>query len=219
MKKINILAINIAAAGVLVSGVATADVAGNLGATSNYMWRGTTQTGGAAAISGGIDYTNESGIYAGIWTSNSSFGSPETDYYIGFGGEAGGFSYDISVIDYTYTQADDIDWIEIDLGGGIGDFSFNVGITGDIFGTDTDALYIEAAYDFALNDKTTLTLHVGSYDFDDEAAAAFESYVDYSATISSGDWSFSVTDTDLDENNFTDGDPVFVVSWGMEVGL
>ena len=219
MKQLNVLAISAAVAGALFSGVAAADVTGNLGATSNYMWRGTTQTAGDASISGGIDYSHESGLYAGIWTANTSFGSPETDYYIGFGGEAGDFSYDISVVDYTYTQTDDLDWIEVNLGGGIADFSFNLGLTNDVFGTDTDATYIEAAYDIALNDKTSLTLHVGSYDFDDEAAAGFESYVDYSATISSGDWSFMLSDTDLDSDAFTDGDLVFVVSWGMEVDL
>ena len=219
MKKLNVLAISAAVAGVLVSGTAAADVTGNLGATSNYMWRGTTQTGGDASISGGIDYSHESGLYAGIWTANTSFGSPETDYYVGYGGEAGSFTYDVSIIDYTYTQADDLDWIEINIGGGIDALSFNLGITSDVFGTDTDALYIEGAYDIALNDKTTLTLHIGSYDFDDEAAAGFESYIDYSATLAAGDWSFSLTDTDLDSATFTDGDLVFVVSWGMEVEL
>ncbi len=219
MKKLNVLAISAAVAGALLSGTAAAGITGNLGATSNYMWRGTTQTAGAAAISGGVDYSHDSGIYAGIWTSNTSFGSPETDYYAGFAGKAGSFSYDISVIDYTYSQADNIDWLEIDLGGGIGDFSFNVAFTNDIFGTDTDAVYIEGAYDIALSKEITLKLHIGSYDFDDEAAAAFDSYIDYSATISKGDWSFSLSDTDLDSNNFNDGDFVFVVSWGMEVDL
>jgi len=219
MKKLNVLAISAAVTGVLMTGAVAAEVTGNLGATSNYMWRGTTQTAGAAAISGGVDYSNESGVYAGIWTSNSSFGSPETDYYVGYAGEASGFSYDVSVIDYTYSQADNIDWIEVNLGVGVDDFSFNIGITNDVFGTDTDAVYIEGAYDIALDKETTLTLHVGSYDFDDEAAAAFDSYVDYSATIAKGDWSFSLTDTDLDSNSFTDGDFVFVVSWGMELDL
>lgn len=219
MKKLNVLAVSAVAAGILVSGTAAADLTGNLGATSNYMWRGTTQTAGAAAISGGVDYSHESGVYAGIWTSNTSFGSPETDFYAGYSGEAGKFTYDISIIDYTYLQTDNLDWFEIDLGGGIGDLSFNLALTTDIFGTDTDAFYIEAAYDLALSKETTLTLHIGNYDFDDEAAAGFESYIDYSATISNGDWSFSLSDTNLDTNNFVDGDLVFVVSWGMEVDL
>ncbi len=219
MKKLNALTISAVAAGILASGTASADLTGNLGATSNYLWRGTTQTAGGAAISGGVDYSHSSGLYAGIWTSNTSFGSPETDFYAGFGGEIGAFSYDVSVINYTYLQTDNIDWFEIDLGGGIADFSFNLAITNDIFGSDSNAFYVEGAYDLALSKETTLTLHIGSYSIDDEVAAAFDSYIDYSATITNGDWSFSVSDTDLDSNNFVDGDLVFVVSWGMEVNL
>ncbi len=223
MKRLKVLALTTFVASSLFNGNVMADLTGNLGVTSNYMWRGTSQTAGAAAVSGGIDYVSKGleGLYAGIWTSNTSFGSPETDYYIGFGGDIGtsGFSYDVNIIDYTYSQANDLDWVEVNIGGGIADLSFNLGITSDIFGTSTDALYIEAAYDIKLNEKMTLTLHLGSYDFDDEAAAGFESYIDYSATISSGDWSFSFTDTDLNSNVTDDGDFAFVVSWGMEVGL
>jgi len=219
MKKLKVLALVSVIGGASLSGAVMAEITGNLGVTSNYMWRGTTQTAGAAAVSGGIDYVSEVGIYAGVWTSNTSFDSPETDYYGGYAGNIGSFTYDVSIIDYTYSQADNIDWVEIDLGGGIAGFSFNLGITSDIFGTSTDALYIEGAYDIPLSETLTLTLHLGSYDFDDEAAAGFDSYIDYSATLTSGDWSFGFTDTDLNSNRFDDGDFLFVVSWGMEVGL
>lgn len=219
MKKMKVLVLASIVGGASLSGAVMAEVTGNLGVTSNYMWRGTTQTAGAAAVSGGVDYASDIGIYAGVWTSNTAFDSPETDYYGGYAGNIGRFTYDIGIIDYTYSQADNIDWIEIDLGGGIAGFSFNLGITSDIFGTSTDALYIEGAYEFKFSETLGLTLHLGSYDFDDEAAAGFDSYIDYSATLTSGDWSFAFTDTDLDSNNFTDGDFLFVVSWGMEVGL
>ena len=46
----------------------------NVGATSNYLWRGVSQTANAAAISGGIDYEADSGFYAGTWASNIDFG-------------------------------------------------------------------------------------------------------------------------------------------------
>ncbi|MBK1704845.1 TorF family putative porin [Halochromatium glycolicum] len=42
----------------------------NIGAVSNYIWRGVTQTGDQAAIQGGIDVGHESGFYAGTWASN-----------------------------------------------------------------------------------------------------------------------------------------------------
>ncbi|WPL16427.1 hypothetical protein Thiowin_01381 [Thiorhodovibrio winogradskyi] len=42
----------------------------NIGAVSNYMWRGVTQTGDGAAVQGGVDAAHESGFSAGTWASN-----------------------------------------------------------------------------------------------------------------------------------------------------
>jgi uncharacterized protein (TIGR02001 family) len=52
----------------------------NIGAVSNYIWRGVTQTGDQAAVQGGLDVGHESGFYAGTWASNVDFdeGAPET---------------------------------------------------------------------------------------------------------------------------------------------
>jgi uncharacterized protein (TIGR02001 family) len=52
----------------------------NIGAVSNYMWRGVTQTGDQAAVQGGIDVGHDSGFYAGTWLSNVDFdeGSSES---------------------------------------------------------------------------------------------------------------------------------------------
>jgi hypothetical protein len=42
----------------------------NIGAVSNYIWRGVSQTGDGAAVQGGLDVAHESGFYAGTWASN-----------------------------------------------------------------------------------------------------------------------------------------------------
>ena len=42
----------------------------NVGLTSNYLFRGISQTGGDPAIQGGLDYTHASGFYLGTWGSN-----------------------------------------------------------------------------------------------------------------------------------------------------
>ena len=76
-----------------------AQVTANAAATSNYLWRGQEQTGGDAAVSGGIDYANESGFYAGTWSSNASWADEmtyELDLYAGFGGAINeNVSYDV----------------------------------------------------------------------------------------------------------------------------
>ncbi len=48
-------------------------ISANIGAVSNYMWRGVTQTGDQPAIQGGLDFSHESGFYAGTWISNVDF--------------------------------------------------------------------------------------------------------------------------------------------------
>jgi hypothetical protein len=45
-------------------------VSANIGAVSNYIWRGVTQTQDGAAVQGGLDVSHESGFSAGVWASN-----------------------------------------------------------------------------------------------------------------------------------------------------
>jgi len=88
-------------------------LSGNLGITSNYIFRGITQTGGKPAVQGGFDFAHNSGLYAGTWLSNVSwledFGaynrsSLEWDFYGGFKRNIGNtdFYYDLSTIYYYY---------------------------------------------------------------------------------------------------------------------
>lgn len=46
---------------------------GNLAVTSNYVFRGLTQTDGKPAVQGGIDLTFTNGFYLGTWLSNISW--------------------------------------------------------------------------------------------------------------------------------------------------
>ena len=50
-----------------------ASVSANVSFATDYIWRGMTQTGEEPAISGGFDYANDAGFYAGIWGSNVNF--------------------------------------------------------------------------------------------------------------------------------------------------
>ena len=61
----------IAAASLAAPAAATASTAtGNVGAFSEYLYRGVEQSNGAA-IQGGIDYVHDSGLYIGTWASNT----------------------------------------------------------------------------------------------------------------------------------------------------
>ncbi|MGA0936791.1 MAG: TorF family putative porin, partial [Sedimenticolaceae bacterium] len=91
------------AMGLMISGAANAALEANIGATSNYLWRGVTQSSDDGAISGGLDYSHDSGAYIGTWISSlgNAAANTEMDYYAGFSGEtASGIGYDLGYIYY-----------------------------------------------------------------------------------------------------------------------
>ncbi|MEA1891347.1 MAG: TorF family putative porin [Campylobacterota bacterium] len=77
----------------------------NVTATSNYIWRGMTQTADSPAVQGGFDLDYK-GLYLGVWGSNVEFGdakaSLEADIYLGYAGSISNFSYDIGFVEYMY---------------------------------------------------------------------------------------------------------------------
>ena len=82
----------------------------NVGAVSNYIFRGISQTHGDAAVQGGVDYAFSNGFYVGAWGSNVSWvknalgkGSVELDLYGGYKGAINeDWTYDVGAIAYTY---------------------------------------------------------------------------------------------------------------------
>jgi len=189
----------------------TPSLSGNITATSTYLWRGVPQTSDAA-LQGGIDYTMPVGFHVGAWTSNvsnSTNSGSELDVTVGFGGEVKGLSYDAGLIVYMFPQYE-----AAALPGQ--DYNFNefyAGITKDMltarFFTSLDAgNYIEVNANFEkLVDSWDLGLHFGSYDVDkDYYGPSSEDYVDYSVSlgkkINGLDVSFTLSDTNLDDDNF-----------------
>ncbi len=86
-------------------------VTGNLALTTDYRYRGLSQTRFDPALQGGADYTHTaSGFYAGVWASTikwiDDFGGDakvEIDLYGGKRGEiAPGVSYDVGGLYYAY---------------------------------------------------------------------------------------------------------------------
>jgi len=89
--------------GMSLSGSALAETSASFSASNMYLWRGQNLTKSSGQIAGSLDYGHSSGAYAGIWTTNEE-GGHETDLYVGFGGSAGGVSYDISYWNYLYNE-------------------------------------------------------------------------------------------------------------------
>lgn len=101
MKSILFAASALAALAIAGSASAEGAFSYNIGVTSDYVFRGITQTDGGAAVQGGVDYSN--GIfYAGGWASNVDFADYEVDLYLGVKPVAGDFTFDLGVVSYQY---------------------------------------------------------------------------------------------------------------------
>jgi len=96
------------------------ETSANVALTSNYVWRGMTQTDNRPAIQGGFDVAYK-GLYAGVWASNVDFGddydtSVEIDVYVGYANEISGITYDINYGQYTYPgETDELNFGEASL--------------------------------------------------------------------------------------------------------
>ena len=84
--------------------VANAELSANLSVASMYLWRGVDLGDGSPAVQGGLQYDLD-GAYAGVWGSSgdNTLGN-EYDLYAGYGGEVGGFRYDLSLWNYNYSD-------------------------------------------------------------------------------------------------------------------
>ena len=145
------------AAVLALAGTASAqDVSFNLNATSDYVWRGVSQSDEDFAIQGGADF--ESGIfYAGTWASTVDFGDEtdaEWDIYLGVAPSAAGFDWDFGVTHYMYmgdADGSDYDFTEasaaVSRAIGAVTYGLKVAYSPDFFGAEDDATYLEANFE------------------------------------------------------------------------
>ena len=167
------------------------EVSYNMGVTSDYVFRGISQSRNKPAFSAGVDYSHTpSGFYAGTWASTISWindatdrtlyptaNTPyELDLYAGMKGEiGGGFSYDAGAIHYFYPghklgKAPDANTTEVYGKIAYGPVSLKVNYAlGDAFWTSNKAgsYYVDASGDFPVMEGLTLNLHAGRFEFKD----------------------------------------------------
>jgi len=205
-------------------------VEANIGATSNYVWRGATQTDDGAAISGGIDYGHESGLYVGTWASNVDFGGGgevEWDVYAGYGGEANGVGYDFGYIAYLYPDSRDSNFHELATSVSYGLFSAGANFT---FASDVDDtaagaegfidgdIYLYSGLSYDISDTWSAGFTLGYYMFEDDGVGGAElDYVHGQLDLTKsagnyGDFTFSLSAAEEEANGGDDDLKVFV-SW------
>ena len=213
--KMNKIALACGVAMLGLSSVAAAEISMNLGVTSNYIWRGMTQTDGAPAISGGLDWDSGSGFYLGTWASNVDFGPDlgkyELDLYGGYAGEVSEFGYDVGVILYKYDSDDEADFSELYVNGSWQFLEAGIakGLNAD-WDDGEDYIYYYVGASIDLPQDLGLGITVGNTDPDDG-----DNLTHYQIDLSKGDFTFSLSDTNADEGEGNE-DPVVFVSWGQE---
>lgn len=211
---------------------------GNVSLTSDYIFRGISQTGGDPALQGGIDYAHASGFYVGGWGSNVGWiedyqgydsGNLELDLYGGFRNSIGetGLTYDLGIIQYWYPGerggAVDADTTEVYAGMGWKWFSakYSYSISDETFGfADSDGSgYFDLSASLPIGESgVTLGAHWGTFSFDNNDAQDYDDWKISAAYdlgklggLASGmTVGIMYTDTDAEEAVWTDANSEYL---------
>ena len=165
---------------------AASPLTGNFTLTSDYRFRGISQSYKLPAVQGGIDWAHESGFYLGNWNSSISGNqypngaSLEMDFYGGYKFPVGGdVTLDVGALYYYYPGAfyngfagkkPKYDNFELYFGAVFGPFSGKIYYAvSDFFGLDettggkasNGSYYLDFNYSTEILPKTTLLAHVG----------------------------------------------------------
>jgi uncharacterized protein (TIGR02001 family) len=210
---------------------AAPDISGNVALTSDYRFRGISQSDESAAIQGGFDIAWDMGFYVGTWASSVDFdtnlrgydGSLELDYYAGWGGNVtDSIGIDVGYMYYSYPgdNGADGDYQEFYAKASLWGGTLGVVYSDDYYAETGEFYYLSGDYSFGLGEIFSLDLHVGYNDLEKNGGfldTDTDSYVDYSAGISatwlSVDWSLAWVGTDLNKKD------VFGTDWAEDTAI
>lgn len=213
-------------AGASSSAMAAPEISANVALTSDYKFRGISQSNEDIAIQGGFDLGFENGLYVGTWASSVDFdtngsgfdGSLELDYYAGWAMETeSGVGVDVGYLYYDYPGDEGAEGDYQELYGSVSFASVTLGLaySDDYYGETGDFLYYYGDYSLGLAENLSLDFHIGFNDLDEDGGFLSnneDSYIDYSIGLTASylavDWTLAYVGTDLDEED------VFGTEWG-----
>jgi uncharacterized protein (TIGR02001 family) len=198
----------------------------NVGLTSDYRYRGISQTRLKPAVQGGIDYSNGP-FYLGAWASNIKWikdlggdANVEIDLYGGYKGEISKeLTYDVGVLTYQYPSnklSPSANTTEIygALTYGPATLKYSHALTNTFANPDSkNSYYLDLSAGFELSKGLTLTPHIG-YQKIKGPFSGVGSYTDISLTLAK-DFDGLVVSGALIA---TDADKSFYVANGKELG-
>lgn len=204
----------------------------NVGAVSDYRYRGISQSSKKPALQGGVDFAHKNGFYLGAWGSTidwikddalvfglnpgaTSSGNTkiEIDLYGGYKGSAGSVNYDVGVLQYWYpgnkyaniVAAANANTTEAYGAVTIGPVTAKYSHSlSNTFGflNSKGSSYFDLSATFDLGNGFSLTPHIGYQKIKNSPAA---SYTDYALTLGKdfgGGISGSLAYVDTDNNTY-----------------
>lgn len=166
-------------AGACASAARAATVTGNAALTSDYVWRGSTQTQGDAAVQAGFKVAGDSGLYAAVWGSNVEFApeahaSSELDFTLGWSKALNqDWAVDVNVLHYRYPATTvDLNWTE--LNGTLtwkNNYWASLGHSNQALGYDANGTYALVGAKLPVNDALRFEASLAHYFLDDAVVA------------------------------------------------
>lgn len=151
---------------VLSTTFAYADVNGHVGYSSDYMWRGATQSAGASSLNASIEL-DSNGFFVGAWVGEVDFGdeaTQERDLYAGYNlNVSDSLDFTLGLIQYRYDKGN-YDTLEE----GFVKVGYNNLNLSYFLDTDTEDDYAHISYDLWFVDALDVTLGYGYHDEDND---------------------------------------------------
>jgi uncharacterized protein (TIGR02001 family) len=184
----------------------------NVGVTTDYRYRGISQSRLKPAVFGGVDFAHKNGMYLGAWASSITWikdlstagfetkGPIELDLYGGYKGELNKeVSYDIGLLQYAYLGNTlskaaapgfgDANTTELYAAATYKQFTAKYSHSmGRLFGTlgSNNSGYIDLSANFDLGNGWSVVPHIGRQRVSGNATAIYgvsPAYTDYSVTV------------------------------------
>ena len=169
----------------------------NVSLTSDYRYRGISQSRVKPALQGGVDYALPAGFYIGAWASTikwvKDFGGDanvEVDLYGGYKGEiAKDLTYDVGVLTYQYPSnklnpSANTTELYGAVSFGPATVKYSHAVTNTFGNADSkNSFYLEGGASFEVGGGVTLAPHLG-YQKIKGPFSSVGSYTDYSLTAS-----------------------------------
>lgn len=189
----------------------------NMAVTSDYVFRGVSQTDRKPAFQAGVDYSfGGSGWYVGMWGSNVDFGDGtpdvEVDAYIGWNADVtDNTNFDVQLVRYSYFGEDEDTFGHIDYNELIGVVTWNEAYsltgayTNDYANTGESSWYVSLGGEWEVSDAFTFSASVGRTEFEDS-----DGYSDWSLGVSrqfgpvNAALNYYDTNTDFDGDRLSD---------------